>query len=239
MTHFVTFLSGALLAYLFFQHEPPTRVKSDYSLTNTSEVQNPLMAESHSEEKDYLQIIVAKDKEITKLKSQLSNFISKQLKQPTSNNNENLEIQLAEETDQETNQETSSLKKMSFQDFEETMKDSFSDRFKGIILELSGKKLDDIKRSFQQSSDSNEWSVQYEDSIAAFLQENDLNGDHFIQSLSCNPSVCRLEVNTNNPESWNSLYASMTEQEWYESITIQENSDYPGNVIYYLPSFRN
>jgi len=131
------------------------------------------------------------------------------------------------------------LKKMSMQDFEESMKDSFVDRFKGIVLELSGSELEAIKKSFSDSSDKNDWSYLYENSIANFLSENDLNGDHIVQTISCNTQICRLEINTNNDESWSSLYASMTQQPWYKTITVEESSDYPGNHIYYLPSIEN
>ncbi len=30
------------------------------------------------------------------------------------------------------------------------------------------------------------------------------------------------------------FYFSMTHQDWYDSFTLQEESDYPGTVIYYL-----
>lgn len=131
------------------------------------------------------------------------------------------------------------LTKMSMEDFERSMKDSFTDRFKGVVLELSGNELEAIKKSFDNSTDKNEWSYRYENSITSFLAEKDLNGDHFIQSISCNTQICRLEINTNNDENWDSVYASMTQQSWYKTITVEENSDYPGNHIYYLPSIDN
>ena len=131
------------------------------------------------------------------------------------------------------------LKKMTMQDFEESMKDSFVDRFKGVVLELSGSELEAIKKSYSDSSDKNDWSYQYENSITNFLSANDLNGDHFVQTINCNTQICRLEINTNDDESWSSLYASMTQQPWYKTITVEENSDYPGNHIYYLPSIDN
>ena len=124
-------------------------------------------------------------------------------------------------------------------DFEESMKSSFVDRFKGVILEISGKELESMKNAYNATSDKNEWSNKIESSISSFLAENELEGEHFIQGLNCNTSICRLEVNTNNNETWNTLYASMAQEPWYDTITMQENSDYPGNHIYYLPSINN
>ncbi|MEP1740931.1 MAG: hypothetical protein ABJI60_20920 [Kangiellaceae bacterium] len=131
------------------------------------------------------------------------------------------------------------LRTMNMQTFEESMKTQFTDQFKGIVLQLEGQRLEDIKQSYNNSSEKNEWSNQYENSIANFLAAHDENGDHYLQSLNCNTNVCRLEVNTNDADNWNSLYAKMTNESWYQSITVQEQSDYPGNVIYYLPSLNN
>ncbi len=184
---------------------------------------------------NYQTIIDDKNNQISALKSQLVDLSGKTDKNDSGLKNES---QLNQQNPADETQEQH-LKKMSMTDFEESMKDSFVDRFKGIVLELSGTELEAMKKSFNSSTDKNDWSNQYETSIANFLTENDLNGDHFIQTLSCNTQMCRLEVNTNNDESWNSLYASMTQQPWYKTITVEESSDYPGNHIYYLPSINN
>lgn len=131
------------------------------------------------------------------------------------------------------------LRTMNMQTFEESMKTQFTDQFKSVVLQLEGERLEDIKQSYNNSSEKNEWSNQYENSIANFLATHDENGDHYLQSLNCNTNVCRLEVNTNDSDNWNSLYAKMTNESWYQSITVQEKSEYPGNVIYYLPSLNN
>lgn len=184
---------------------------------------------------NFQNIIKAKEAQIVNLKSQLASFSNKQ-NQLT---NQFLKKTQSEAAMGDATNNDPQLKKMSMQDFEESMKDSFVERFKGIVLELSGNELKAVKESYSNSSDKNDWSYQYENSIAHFLTENDRNGDHFIQTINCNTKVCRLEINTNNDESWNTLYASMTLQNWYKTITVEENSDYPGNHIYYLPSIDN
>ncbi len=184
---------------------------------------------------NYRHIISDKDRKINELKKQLANISRSPMD----------DIATLTETTNPLSQDSavtstdSKLKKMTMKDFEESMKTSFVDRFKGVILELSGSELDNMKKSFTASSDKNDWSNKFESSISNFLTENDPNGDHFIQGLSCNTNICRLEVNTNNSESWDTLYASMTQQPWYNTITLQENSDYPGSRIYYLPSINN
>lgn len=130
------------------------------------------------------------------------------------------------------------LKNMTFSDFEDSMKQSFTDRFKNVVLQMS-EELENVKTSFEQSTDTNEWSSNYESLISSYLAEHNSNGEHFVESLSCNTRVCRLEVNTTDENSWDSLYAGLTSQSWFESLTIQEQSDYQGNVIYYLPSLKN
>lgn len=130
------------------------------------------------------------------------------------------------------------LKNMTFSDFEDSMKQSFTDRFKNVVLQMS-EELENVKTSFEQSTDTNEWSSNYESLISSYLAEHNSNGDHFVESLSCNTRVCRLEVNTTDEGSWDSLYAGLTSQSWFESLTVQEQSDYQGNVIYYLPSLKN
>lgn len=182
---------------------------------------------------DYQKIIDAKNRQIAELKKQLSAISNTPPKTPHAKQ-QNQETRLAESKNGEQK-----LRKMTFKDFENSMKESFTDRFKGVVIELSGERLEDLKRAFSQSEESDEKSIEYEQSISSFLAENNSDGDHFIQSLQCNTHICRLEVNTNNNESWNSVYASMTQQSWYQSITVQETSEYPGNIIYYLPNMNN
>ena len=144
-----------------------------------------------------------------------------------------------QQVDKHSDEPEAQLKTMNMQTFEESMKTRFTDQFKGVVLQLEGQRLEDIKQSYNNSNQKNEWSNQYENSIANFLAAHDENGDHYLQSLNCNTNVCRLEVNTNDSDNWNRLYAKMTNEPWYKSITVQEKSEYPGNVIYYLPSLNN
>jgi len=188
-----------------------------------------------SDHEYYQNIIKARDAQIANLNSQLASFSDRQNQLP---NQLSKKKQSPATIGDDVNNDPQ-LKKMSMQDFEKSLKDSFADRFKGVVLELSGNELKALQDSYSNSSDKNDWSYQYENSIARFLTENDQNGDHFIQTIGCNTKICRLEINTNNDETWNTLYASMTLQPWYKTITVEENSDYPGNHIYYLPSIEN
>jgi hypothetical protein len=182
---------------------------------------------------DSILLISRKNKQISQLKNLLNtqNQQIEELKQIVAN------LEKMSSTDQATKPKPA-LKNMSYDDFENSMKESFTNRFKNVVLEMSDE-LESVKSSFEQSSETNEWSSNYEGLISNYLAEHNDNGDHFVQSLSCNTRICRLEVNTNDASSWDSLYAGMTSESWFESLTIQEKSDYQGNVIYYLPSFNN
>lgn len=193
-----------------------------------------ISADSEGANIDYRQIIRRKNRKIAKLDSQIAE-LSNAIDAMTSQADRNEESGNLSDSENSKTQ----LKRMSMEDFEQNMKDSFVDRFKGIILEIDGEQLESMKKSFNSSSDKNEWSNQYESDISEYLAANNPNGEHFVQELSCNTNICRLEINTNDDESWNSLYASMTEQAWYKTITLEENSGYPGNHIYYLPSINN
>jgi len=238
-THLVVFALGILSAYLVFHKTGNFNTNNNQDIDPSSDfidnLSNQPVLNSDNLCQNNQQIIDDQNNEITGLKSQLSSLLQ--------TTQENVQID-ADPTPTKQNsgsedQQAQSLKKMTFKDFENSMKESFTERFKGVVIELSGEKLNDIKNAFSQSQNTDNKSVQYENSISNFLAENNTNGDHFIQSLRCNTHICRLEVNTNNNESWNTVYASMTQQSWYESITVQEASEYPGNIIYYLPNINN
>lgn len=234
--HLLTFSLGVVVSFVFIY-----AINDDHNTSNIIDENSSFRSKKISDQlestpdntKDYQKIIDDKNRQITELKRQLLANSNTSQTAPQAKQQDQ-ETQLAESKDSEQK-----LKKMTFKDFEDSMKESFTDRFKGVVIELSGERLEDLKRAFSQSEESNEKSIEYENSISNFLAENNSDGDHFIQSLQCNTHICRLEVNTNNNNSWNSLYASMTQQSWYKSITVQEASEYPGNIIYYLPNMNN
>lgn len=237
LTHLLAFALGITASYIVFSYTTNTTTQENKDetmiLSESLDTEDSPMEKTNNFQ-DYQQLIDDKNSQIAQLKRQLSTISKAPSTVMQSDKGDDQKDQLAE-----SNKNNSRLKKMTFEDFEDSMKESFTDRFKGVVIELSGEKLDDIKQAFSQSDETNEKSVQYENSISNFLAENNSDGDHFIQSLRCNTHICRLEVNTNNNDSWNVVYGSLTQQSWYESITIQEASEYPGNIIYYLPNMNN
>ncbi len=233
VVHVITFSLGLLVAWLVFVERPAQSLDGQTDIEQTAELVSQLSTQQSdhlSENNQASALIKSYERKINQLETEI-NRLNRQLanSQGSSNN--------AKVPPQEQSEE--GLRTMNMATFEESMKTKFTDQFKGVVLQLEGQRLDDIKQSFDQSNEKNEWSNQYENSIANFLADHDVNGDHYLQSLSCNTNVCRMEVNTNDTESWNKLYARMTNEAWYKSITIQEKSDYPGNLIYYLPSLNN
>jgi len=238
VTHITTFMLGILTTYTVVHFSTnqsnlmiPINAFEDNSFSEHLPPSNNSIVES-SNIPNCCQIMDKKDRQIARLKVLLSSD-SKNLQEIVQQN------KIDDPQKQLTKTKSTSLKKMTFKDFEDSMKVSFTDQFKGIVIELSGDKLDDLKNAFSQSDETNEQSIQYENAILNFLAENNASGDHFINSLRCNTHICRLEVNTNDNESWSTTYAAMTQESWYASITIQEESDYPGNIIYYLPRMNN
>ena len=236
-SHLIAFLAGAIIIYW----ASPFEAKLPESEESDKHEQSPFIAADLQTGKGAENTALQRDDklQVAQLKNQIKVLEKKLRSLSNISVKDNLKDVIPNTEKQTHQQEAPGLKTMSMEDFESSMKTSFTDQFKGVVLELEGKRLEDVKSSFTASIEKNEWSNEYENSIANYLSEHDQNGDHYLQSLSCNVSVCRLEVNTNDSEQWNLLYARMTRESWYESITIQEKSDYPGNVIYYLPSFRN
>ncbi len=131
------------------------------------------------------------------------------------------------------------IETLSMQDFESKMKDQFLDRFKGYAIELDGERLDSIKKEFNKDSTKADWNVDYENNINAFLQDNDPNRLHYVDELICNSNMCRLKVNTNQPNNWQQLFLRMTQQAWYNSITLSESSGDPSIFIYFMTKPQN
>jgi len=99
---------------------------------------------------------------------------------------------------------------MAMQDFQDIAKETFIDKFKGVVLSISGKQLESIKNGFENNADQDD--------------------------IRCQGDICRLEISTSSEETWEQIYADMTRQDWYTSITFEEDSDYTGQHIYYLPN---
>jgi hypothetical protein len=235
IVHLIVFASGcAITAGLFSQFSCNHTMVDQANLGFKSQtINSPFPDKKESAYKPDSSLINAQAAEIQQLLKQIE-LLQSQLKSQQTQKNNSLANNQAQQPQAETE-----LRTMNMQTFEESMKTQFTNQFKGVVLQLEGQRLEDIKQGYASSNEKNEWSNQYENSIAEFLATQDMNGDHYLQSLDCNTNVCRLEVNTNDTNSWNRLYAKMTNQTWYKSITVQEKSEYPGNVIYYLPSLNN
>ncbi|MDQ7048133.1 MAG: hypothetical protein Q9M92_00785 [Enterobacterales bacterium] len=126
------------------------------------------------------------------------------------------------------------LTKMNIEDFNNMMQESIVSRSRSIILQFDDKRIAELKEDFDKLQFSDEWSINYQDKMSQFITENDSSGDLFINTINCRTSICRLEVNTSNLQFWEALYLNMSQQSWFQSITIQENTDYPDTIIYYL-----
>ncbi len=130
---------------------------------------------------------------------------------------------------------TTSLEAISLEDFEKQIKDQFVNKFKGYAIELKGEQLTRVKESLEKDATKAEWNAEYENNITAFISDSDPNGLHFVDEMSCNQSMCRLKVQSNDTEHWKKLYHQMTNQSWYNSITLTEPSSDPSIFIYYIP----
>ncbi|PHS16791.1 MAG: hypothetical protein COA86_11025 [Kangiella sp.] len=131
------------------------------------------------------------------------------------------------------------LVKMRMDDFENLTKETFIEKFKGIVLSISGNRLEALKRGFERSLDQDEKSLAYQNNISGYLLENNPYSEHYIDDLRCQGDICRLEISTSNDESWEQIYADMTRQDWYTSVTFEEESEFQGRHIYYLPNIDN
>ena len=135
--------------------------------------------------------------------------------------------------------EIKGLETVSMKDFEEKMKAQFLERFKGYAIELEGERLESIKKEFDRDNGKSEWSNEYENHINAYIQDNDPERLHFVDELTCNNNMCRLKVNSSEPNNWNSLFLSLTQQNWYNSITLKENSEDSSIFIYFITRPQN
>ncbi len=163
----------------------------------------------------YLEIIREKDEEIAKLKAEIAQMKA-----------------LAESTITKESQ-SGSIQTMSVEEFANSLGQRFKNQFRNRVLTMSDEQIAELKQSFYGESYST-WGMEYQDRILDFFGTADTESQYHLQSIECKTKVCRLEVNTENESGWREFYFSMAHQDWYESITLQEESDYPGTLIYYL-----
>jgi regulator of replication initiation timing len=131
-------------------------------------------------------------------------------------------------------EEVKGLESLTMEDFEKKMKNQFFDRFKGYAIEITGKRLESMQKEFDRDSGKLEWSSQYENHISNYIQDNDPERLHFVDELNCNSNMCRLKVSSSEPNGWNRLFLNLTQQTWYNSITLKENSEDPTTFIYFI-----
>ncbi|TQV75085.1 hypothetical protein FLL45_09085 [Aliikangiella marina] len=127
------------------------------------------------------------------------------------------------------------LETISMDDFENRMKGSFRNRFKGVAIELKPEQIKEFNRMFDANSQKSEWGVEYENRITNFIANSDPNGLHFIEEVNCINHMCRLKVQSSEAADWQNLYSNMTNENWFNSMTLVEKSDIPGMHIYYIP----
>ncbi|MET1257280.1 hypothetical protein [Aliikangiella maris] len=127
------------------------------------------------------------------------------------------------------------LKTISVDDFEKEVKDKLFSHFKGYAIKLGENELENIKKSFDGQQTRSNWSAEFENNMNAFFSESNADNRHFIEELNCNDSMCRLKVDSSDMNNWQQIYAQMTQQDWYQSITLVESTDSPNQIIYYIP----
>jgi len=233
----VSFIIGSILSlsivYLLqlnLYEENEESITSDPRLddgtNNRIEVLSPENLTDNEENRDLKRIIAQQTNTIERLKTNISDLSEKigsfLLK------NENI-----------ASNENSPLIKMEVDHFENLAKETFVEKFKGIVLSISGNRLEALKRGFEGSVDQDEKSLAYQNNISGYLLDNNPYSEHYIDDLRCQGDICRLEISTSNDETWEQIYADMTRQDWYTSITFEEESEIPGRHIYYLPNIDN
>ena len=202
-------------------------------VTSVSLLEKPdgvIYAQENPPEKDLIQQLNKKIETQQEKINELENLL-------TQKNDSNLTLQ--KNQIQEELLTPQAIETLSMQDFESKMKDQFLDRFKGYAIELDGERLDSIKKEFNKDSSKADWNVDYENNINTFLQDNDPNRLHYVDELICNSNMCRLKVNTNQPNNWQQLFLRMTQQAWYNSITLSESSGDPSIFIYFMTKPQN
>jgi hypothetical protein len=223
--------TGIIIGYLIFSQK--TVSEKDNVVAKHQDIQKPVSYPLKKITKPEIKIGESIDKETL---AELDNLIESQ-QQQIANLELSLEQQIAlnkqliAKTEAE---EVDGLEVLTMTDFEERMKDQFFDRFKGYAIELSGKRLETMQKEFDRDTGKSEWSSQYESNINSYILDNDLERLHFVDELNCNSHMCRLKVSSSEPTKWNRLFLSLTQQKWYNSITLKESSEDPNVFIYFI-----
>ena len=163
----------------------------------------------------YLEIVRKQDEEIAHLKAEVAQMKTAAQK-PASENSQYEPMQI-----------------MSFEEMTDSLQETLRNQFRNRIFIVPEKMMRQLKEEFLEESYST-WGMEYQDKILDFFVTADAENQYYLQNIECKTKICRLEVNTENGAVWRQIYSSMTHQDWYSSITFQEESDYPGTVIYYL-----
>jgi uncharacterized protein YbcC (UPF0753/DUF2309 family) len=163
----------------------------------------------------YLETIRGKDEEIANLKAELAR------------------MKTLAETTAVRSSDNEAMQTMSVEEMAATVGESLRNQFKNRVLTMPEEQMEEFKQSFYDESYS-EWGMEYQENILDFFATTDNADQYYLQSVECKTKSCRLEVNTENTPGWREFYFSMTHQDWYDSFTLQEESDYPGTQIYYL-----
>jgi len=166
-------------------------------------------------DEQYLEIIRDKDEEIANLKAEIAR------------------MKTLAETTAVRGSENDSLQTMSVEEMAASVGESLKNQFKNRVLTMPDEQMEEFKQSFYDEPYS-EWGMEYQENILDFFATTDNADQYYLQSVECKTKSCRLEVNTENTPGWREFYFSMTHQDWYDSFTLQEESDYPGTQIYYL-----
>jgi len=227
LTNLSILILGIVIGYwLFFTPQ----------ITDTIKQQNPIELSEieFQHENNHLQTATAQDQRIAQLLEEIKQLKTKlnQLTHKKSLTVQNPSNQLKNGIASKT--VDNNLTKMNIEDFNNMMQKSILSRSRSIILQFDNNRIEELKKDFENLPAPDEWSTNYQDKISQFITENDNSGDLFINSVDCRISLCRLEVNTNGSQQWEELYLKMSQQAWFQSVTIQEKTDYPDTIIYYL-----
>ncbi len=228
----MVFTSGLIAGYAYFSPSgsttsvivTPHEMNSDNS--NTS--QNSEKADSSRAQIDELnQIITAQSERILTLQAELSSLAT-EVPVVTAPPTEVSKTMVKKE------EEIEPLVTITTDDFNRKIKDQFLSRFKGYAIQMEGEQLAELQKNFDRQQEKNSWSAEYENHISDYLSRQDPNGIHFIEELNCNKNMCRLKVQSTEGQQWKKLYASMTKQDWYSSMTLVEKNENPNKHIYYI-----
>lgn len=163
----------------------------------------------------YMEIIRGKDAEIARLREEVARMKALALTAAVSDSKKE------------------SMQTVSIEEMAATEGESIRNRFKNRILTLPEEQIEEIKQSFYDDPYS-AWGMEYQDNIQNFFAYTDPENQYNLQSIECKTKICRLEVLTNDESGWGEFFFSMTHQDWYDSFTLQEESEYSGTLIYYL-----